>query len=683
MTHPQNPEPRTQNSSILGPLTAAFLIAFGFLPIANWIPGGHQAPWYPFVASGWLSGTAIALGAGVVLTILARRIPWLWHDGLWERPMEVYVGRTGAVTAVVVLLALALYVTIAQVVFSGRPVFVDEGVQLLQAKIYLSGRLWIPPDPNQEFFTTIHVIDTGGKVYTHFPPGGPAMMALGLLIHAPWLVGPICATASVLAWASFLTIAEPRPAVRLGALLLFAVAPFVVFMAGSYMNHVTSLAWILIAVAALAHVVSSETPRPGMALLLGLGFGISATIRPVDAFAFALPAGGWLLWRALGDRRRWTELVTSGLGVAIPMAFMLWVNRETTGDPFLFGYEVLWGKIHNLGFHDAPWGGAHTPARGIELVSLYFLRLQTYLFETAIPSLLPAIIALALTRSWSALDRYLLVTSAILVGLYFAYWFDGFYLGPRFMYPLAPVLALWTARSLAAIRERWGRGPVYRVAVYGLIVSGLVGVTTLLPIRFYQYRQGLNSTRWDQRAAAEAAGVSDALVFVRESWGAQLIASMWALGIPRPDTELLYWNVDACALQEGVDRAEAEGIRGQEALASFRSLLADSARVIGSRLSADTTERMLEGAHYSAKCVRRVLEDRTGFTLYTPMMASDGGTNIYAKDLHDRDSLLIQRYPERRVYLLKPPTDSIGAPPRFTPISLDSARAEWALDRKQ
>ena len=35
--------------------------------------------------------------------------------------------------------------------------------------------------------------------------------------------------------------------------------------------------------------------------LMGLGFGMTATIRPVDALAFALPAGVWLLWRALRD----------------------------------------------------------------------------------------------------------------------------------------------------------------------------------------------------------------------------------------------------------------------------------------------------------------------------------------------------------------------------------------------
>jgi hypothetical protein len=670
------------SDSWLGPLTAGFLVIFGFLPIANWIPGGHEAPWYRLVASGWLSGTAIAVGFGIVLAILSRRLTWLWHDGLWARPLAWYSTQPIAATAVIALAAFALYLTVALVVFAGRPVFVDEGVQLLQARIFTAGRLWLPADPNQEFFTTIHLIDTGGKVYSQFPAGAPAMLALGVLVHAPWLVGPVFATVSVVAWAAFLRVAEPRPAVSLAALLLFAAAPFVTFMGGSHMNHVTSVAWLLIGVAGLAWVVTATTPRPGLALVSGLGFGIAATIRPADALVFAFPAGCWYLWRAIRDRSRWTEVAAAGVGVAIPVAILMWVNLQTTGRPLLFGYEVLWGHIHDIGFHTAPWGFAHTPLRGIELISLYFLRLQTYLFETAIPSLLPAVAALALTRSWSALDRYLLVVSALLVGLYFAYWFDGFYLGPRFMYPLAPVLTLWTARSLAAIRERWGRGLTYRGAAYTLAVSGLVGATVLLPIRFEQYRQGLSSTRWDQRAAAEAAGIRDALVFVRESWGAQLISGMWSLGISRPQAELLYWKVDACALQGAVDRAVADGSRGEAAFEAFRPLFQDSARVIGSRLSADTTERMLVGAHYSAKCVRRVLEDRTGFTLYTPMMASDGGSNIYGKDLHSRDSLLIARYPDRKVYLLKPPSDSIGATPRFNPVSLDSARAAWALDRQ-
>ena len=67
----------------------------------------------------------------------------------------------------------------------------------MQARIYTSGHLWLPVAAHREFFSILHVVDTGDKVYSQFPPGGPAMLALGELAHAPWLVGPACGAISV------------------------------------------------------------------------------------------------------------------------------------------------------------------------------------------------------------------------------------------------------------------------------------------------------------------------------------------------------------------------------------------------------------------------------------------------------------------------------------------------------
>ena len=141
------------------------------------------------------------------------------------------------------------------------------------------------------------------------------------------------------------------------------------------------------------------------------------------------------------------------MGIAIPIAALLAVNTAQSGHPFEFGYITMWGKSHELGFHEAPWGFPHTPARGLELINLYLLRLQSYFLETPVPSLLFATGALALTRQLTAFDRYILVGSGLLLLSYFAYWHDGFYLGPRFLLPLAPWLALWTARFPAALAE--------------------------------------------------------------------------------------------------------------------------------------------------------------------------------------------------------------------------------------
>src|SRR4029450_10911221 len=166
--------------------------------------------------------------------------------------------------------------------------------------------------------------------------------------------------------------------------------------------------WLALAVAAMARVMTSDRPLPRVAFVSGLAFGCAATIRPVDAFAFALPAGVWYVARSLGDRSRWRGLIASGIGGAVPVSLMMWVNAHTTGHALLFGYQVLWGRSHDLGFHRAPWGVAHTPMRGVELLNLYLLRLQTYLYESSIPSLVPFLGSLFLARRADRFDRYLL-----------------------------------------------------------------------------------------------------------------------------------------------------------------------------------------------------------------------------------------------------------------------------------
>jgi len=476
-------------------------------------------------------------------------------------------------------------------------------------------------------------------------------------------------------------IEADRPGVSLLASLLFAFAPYMVFMSGSQMNHVPTLLGVCAALLALERATApgaSSRGRSVAAFACGLALGFAATVRPVDAVAFALPIAVWLLWRAARDRRELTPLVASGLGVAIPVAWMLWFNARTTGAPLLFGYEALWGRGHELGFHAAPWGVAHTPARGLELVSLYFLRLQTYLFETPIPSLAAAIVALLLVPTLRRLDGVLLAGSAMLVALYFAYWHDGFYLGPLFYLCLLPALALWSARIFAEWRARWGRGASYRIVTSTAAVSLLIALIIMAPLRAREYRGGLRTMRWDVASAARRAGVRDAVVFVRESWGAQLMVRLWARGLSHAEAQALYHFVDACALERGLDSLERTGGRDSVARVVMLPLLNDSTRVVRSPFSVDSTERFLPGAPYGPRCVRRVQEDRGGFTVYLPFLVADGDNVVYARDLHARDTMLLARYPSRAVYLVRPSSDSEGALPRFWPLSRDSLRAAWA-----
>jgi hypothetical protein len=458
-------------------------------------------------------------------------------------------------------------------------------------------------------------------------------------------------------------------------------------MFSSHMNHVTAVLWILVAVVALASLTSSAEPattRRGVltALALGFGLGAAATIRPLDAFAFALPAAIWLVVRAKRSPQRWTENVVAGVGVTIPFAAMMYVNVQTTGHPLRFGYEVLWGTTHGLGFHAAPWGVPHTPLRGFALASLYQWRLQTYLFETPFPSLVLPVAALALWRRVGALDRYLLASSAFLIFFYFLYWHDGLFLGPRFVFPLLPVLALWTARLPLVLRERIASTHT-RHALWGALAFAVVGAGVFnLPVRVAIYRAGFTTMRADYAGAAARSGVRNALVFVRESWGAQLVARLWGLGVARPVTELAYRSVDACHLEQAVTAFERQGIRGVDAERQLAALIAqDSAFVDGSRLSSDPTERMRPGVRYTPQCIRRIEEDVAGFVHYVPLRLITTGGNVFARDLHGRDSLLLAEYPSRPVYLLARKGSGVSDPLVFVPLRRDSLIAAWRAER--
>jgi hypothetical protein len=619
-----------------------------------------------------MTGSALAIGIGLLLAFASRRVPALWHDGLGTR-LAIVVDRAPTLS----LLALATistltYVTIAHVVFDARPLLVDEIFQLWQARVFAEGRLTRPLASHPEFFSGIHLVENSGRVFSHFPPGHSALLTLGELIGAPWIIVPLAGGVTVVAFGLYLRVAEHRPTVRLGSLFLFALAPLVVFMTATYMNHATALMWLMIAVAALAQTVKDDERHPVAALACGMALGIAGTIRPIDAVAFALPAAAWLLFRAIRSPRRWIEALSAGVGVAIPLAALAWYNAKTTGDPLLLGYEMLWGKEHGLGFRSATWGASHSLTRGVELLNLYFLRFQTYLFEWPIPSLLPVVLALAIAPNLDRYDRYLLASGGVLALMYLGFWHDGFYLGPRYLYPLAPLLSLWTARFPAFIHERVGDGWGLRTIVFSLAAATMIASVSLIPQRARQYAAGLTTMRWDADAAARGAGVERGLVFVRESWGSQLVARLWALGLTRAQAERLYARIDACLLEQGLERLEGQGVRGQAAAEAFAPLMRDSLRLLPSTLSPDRSERVLPGARYTARCQQRLADDRRGFTLFTPLLLAGSDGTVYARDLHERDTLLLAAYRDRAVWLLRPADSTAGAVPMFERVSRDS-----------
>lgn len=658
-------------------LAALLLAVLGLLPIANWITGGHAAPWYDERLRLWLTGGVVVALITLAVGIALKWRPSLWNAGAWSRVAVRWCAADRRADASIALGAGLVYAGVARVIFSAKPLPIDEIVQLFQARVFAGGRLWSPAPQYPEFTSVMNLIDWDGKVYGQFPAGGPAMLAIGTLLHAEWLIGPVAGGITVYLLARLLRLVEVRHEVALAAVLLYAFAPFPLFLSGSMMNHVTTVMWLLAACVALAHATAPAARAVPWAALLGFCLGVAATIRPLDALAFAIPAGAWLLWRALrGGRPPLRALLASGIGIAMPIAVLLLINKSQTGHPLEFGYIAMWGRSHELGFHEAPWGPPHTAARGLELINIYLLRLQTWFLETPVPSLLFATGALALTRTLTAFDRYLIASSGLLLLAYFAYWHDGFYLGPRFLLPCAPWLALWTVRFPSALAARGGSLLLQRMAITAGISALVIGGLILLPIRAEQYRNGLPAMRLDADATAQRAGVHNAVVLVRESWGSQLYVRMWTLGVSRVESYQIFSRMDACQLELLLSEVERRGGSAIDFVTKARPIAAASHRLVRLRTVADSAIHLTAGVTIAPVCLRRIAENQAGFANFAPMLLAGSSGNLFVRDLHARDSLLLQTQPGRPVYLLVKDTTAT-APLRLAPLAIDSAMAEW------
>lgn len=244
-------------------LIALLVLGFSLLPVANLLPGGEGDPEYWARLLDWAYGLALCAGVGglVAYVVQVRRrsaagaagdvalaasaASSTRTDG-GSAPGEPPAGSAGRAFLVAAsLLAGLLYALLAQRVFSGRPLLIDEIVQVLQARWYADGMLAVPVPPQREFFSILHLVDLGDMAYSQFPVGGPAMLALGALVGAEWLVGPAAGVLAVVLFGRLLTHLEPGAsrAWHRGAIALFALAPFGAFMFASHMNHVTALAW--------------------------------------------------------------------------------------------------------------------------------------------------------------------------------------------------------------------------------------------------------------------------------------------------------------------------------------------------------------------------------------------------------------------------------------------------------
>ena len=654
---------------------AAVFALLGVFPLANVLGVGPGVPWYRVAVLEW-----IVRGGLVVTVSVAIAIAFGVRVDAWTTRMRTAVmapsPRRFALLAglAVALVALGL----SWYCFSGRPFTSDEMAQQWHARILLAGHLFAVAEPAREFFNTAPVLDADGRWFSQYPAGGPAFVALGMLVGAAWLVNPLLLGVSAAALYGFLRRVAGEPLARLTT-ILFALSPMVLIMGASQMNHVPALLLAVLALYALARWNDSGAIRD--AWPIGVAIGVLAMVRPLDALVLAGVVGAFQASVARREPARWKSLLLQAATGMVPIALLLWINLQTTGSAGLFGYDALNGPEHGLGFHVDPNGEMHSPLRGLGYASGYLLRLSRYLFEWAVPGMLLVITGMATIRAPGRWDMLLLALAVGFLVAYGAYWFDGFFSGPRFLFTAIPAFLYFAARGVAAIGtatpDRLRRSGIIAVVLCILVTwLGPDGISSARG-RARLYHEQRTKLKTDVAGQVHRAGLSNALVFVNEGWRGRLLARIRVLGASQFRAERLATELDACALGDALDdAARLPALPAEQRLELVISRARAHGRAVPvADLPADQRVSLVPGIRPSASCVAQFQMDSLGTIPYPPFLPLhqlDGegrisGDVVFARDLGPRNTALRERFGSRRWYRYRPPSSLSDTANPFVP----------------
>jgi len=404
---------------------------------------------------------------------------------------------------------------IAYTVLDHMPHILDSIAQLFHAKIFLMGKLYAPIPPLKDFFDYAHIINDS-KWYSQYPPGHSFLLMLGLLIGAPWLIGPLLGALSLLIFYQITkNIYNDRRTSYLSISLLL-LSPFFLFMSSSHMNHTSTLFFILLFLYSYFHIFSSNSSI--YALISGLSLGYAINIRPLTAVAVGIPFMCDLLIRAYKKRDvRMKKVFLFFISVSLMVTLLLLYNYLTNEDPFLFGYQK---KYQTLGFlGNAQGGPAHTLKGGIINTSNNLIGLNQYLFEWPVPSLIFIFILFFAPIRKNRWDYLFLFASLALILSYFFYYHQDYIFGPRFYYSLIPFMIILTVRGFLEIphwleKKRFDKRKIEASLYLLLILCFLYTFTISLPSLVKKYSNDYWWVTDKIHKAVKQRGITNAIVFI-------------------------------------------------------------------------------------------------------------------------------------------------------------------------
>jgi hypothetical protein len=238
----------------------------------------------------------------------------------------------------------------------GGPRIIDATSYWLEARAIARGHLAFPLEEPTASTLGRFLVRTDGPEGPHaavlFPPGYPALLALGFLAGAPLLVGPLLGAAITLAtYALARCVADDRSSSnelfsvpRLAALLSVGCAALRYHTADTMSHGLAALLFTAALALALHGQRALEAGLHGRLPALGAGVcaGWLVATRPVSALALALVVSLALLGARASSRARAGALAVVAAGALPGLALLVAHQRAATGALFASSQELYY-----------------------------------------------------------------------------------------------------------------------------------------------------------------------------------------------------------------------------------------------------------------------------------------------------------------------------------------------------
>ncbi|HEY8038888.1 MAG TPA: hypothetical protein VIF15_03810 [Polyangiaceae bacterium] len=475
----------------------------------------------------------------------------------------IVVRRRLDTAAVVTAAALGMLIARAIEAWALRdtPHVMDELAYALQARTFATGHLVAALRVPHAAFA-MWFVDDRTSTYSIFPPGWPAVLALGEAMGARTWVGPaLHGVATLLLSSAAGRLAGERT--RVIAAWVYALCPQALLLAASLMSHALVAAC---AAAMLAGCVASRRRAWG-ALVAGTAIGVALLARPACAAALASGCAAFAVMAARRGNVGAGRVVALLSPVVVAVLLLGAYNRALTGHATRFP-QSAWFDEHapplddpnfryapgcnDLGFgptHGCDYGirNASHDARNALSNTGDNLRSWMLLAPGGPLALVAAAYALARRRGRSRLAAVGVPIVAVIV-LYATYWYAGTCYGARFYHGALPSLALLACIGWVRARTRWPRaaaGCVLVAAAFSTVAALAASREVSRDYWGTDDRFARAARDWNHgRALALVAFTNDALPdrpsyrwtsFLREAEWRNTVRANAAIGVDSPD----------------------------------------------------------------------------------------------------------------------------------------------------